>query len=29
MTNLVNAWAYADAYTEEITAAIRANNKVV
>ncbi len=27
--DLVNAWAYADAYTEEITAAIRANNKVV
>ncbi|NEP56786.1 MAG: DUF433 domain-containing protein [Symploca sp. SIO2G7] len=26
--DLVNAWAYADAYPEEIAAAIRANNEV-
>jgi uncharacterized protein (DUF433 family) len=26
--DLVNAWAYADAHPEEITAAIRANNEV-
>ena len=26
--DLVNAWAYADAYPEEITAAIRINNEV-
>lgn len=25
--DLVNAWAYADAYSEEIAAAIRANNE--
>ena len=27
--DLVNAWAYADAYPEEIATAIRANNEVV
>ena len=27
--DLVNAWAYADAYPEEIAVAIRANNEVV
>ncbi|MGL4884029.1 MAG: DUF433 domain-containing protein, partial [Waterburya sp.] len=26
--DLVNAWAYADAYPEEIATAIRANNEV-
>lgn len=26
--DLVNAWAYADAYPEEIAAAVRANNEV-
>ncbi|WP_013321049.1 DUF433 domain-containing protein [Gloeothece verrucosa] len=26
--DLVNAWAYADAYPEEIAAAIRANNEI-